>query len=290
MIQRISEVDKPEKVIELNPDGYSIKGCSIIYAPKGQAGEYARLATNMYRGCGHKCFYCYVPGVLHMTREEFDSGAVDRTTYRRDLPKDARKYQSLGIAEQVLLCFTTDPYHPFDTSLTRETIEVLIEHGMAFCTLTKGGSRALRDLDLFRPERDAFAASLTLLDEAMSARMEPGAATPQDRIETLKRFREAGLYTWVSLEPVIDPEQTLEIIRQTYRFVNLYKVGRINYSTLTKRTDWKAFTHRVIELFDKTGSEHYIKEDLQPYLPEGYQNTKHRNQSSRGTVLPPPTE
>jgi len=38
----------------INPDGVSIKGCSIIYEPEGQAGEYAPLATNPYRGCGHK--------------------------------------------------------------------------------------------------------------------------------------------------------------------------------------------------------------------------------------------
>ena len=34
------------KLPALNPDGYSIQGCSHIYAPKGQAGEYAPLATN----------------------------------------------------------------------------------------------------------------------------------------------------------------------------------------------------------------------------------------------------
>ena len=39
---------------ELNPDGVSVKGCSIIYAPAGQAGEYSALATNPYRGCGHQ--------------------------------------------------------------------------------------------------------------------------------------------------------------------------------------------------------------------------------------------
>lgn len=27
-----------------NPDGISVKGCSIIYAPAGQAGEYSALA------------------------------------------------------------------------------------------------------------------------------------------------------------------------------------------------------------------------------------------------------
>jgi DNA repair photolyase len=267
------------KTPELNPDGYSVKGCSYIYAPKGQAGEYARLATNMYRGCGHKCVYCYVPLVLKMTRAEFDAGAQERAEYRKQMPKDAVKYQALGITEQVLLCFTTDPYHPFDTSLTREAIEVLKAHGLGFCTLTKGGSRALRDIDLFRPERDAFATSLTLLDEAASAKWEAGAASPADRIATLKRFHDAGIYTWVSLEPVIDPPVTLQIIRQTHAFVDLYKVGRVNYSPLTKRTDWRDFTMRAVELLNQTGSDHYIKEDLQPYLPEGYRNELRRAQN-----------
>jgi DNA repair photolyase len=264
---------------QLNPDGYSVKGCSIIYAPAGQAGEYARLAANMYRGCGHKCVYCYVPLILKMTRAEFDAGAKDRAIYRAQLPKDARKYQQLGITEQVLLCFTTDPYHPFDTTLTRETIEVLLEHGMAFCTLTKGGARALRDLELFRPDRDAFASSLTLLDEAASAKWEAGAATPTDRIATLRRFHEAGIYTWVSLEPVLDPDATLEIIRRTHEFVDLFKVGRINYSGLTKKIDWREFTGKVLDVLAQTDSDHYIKQDLQPYLPEGYRNEKYRPQA-----------
>lgn len=31
--------------MKLNPDGWSVAGCTIIYAPRGQAGEgaYARL-------------------------------------------------------------------------------------------------------------------------------------------------------------------------------------------------------------------------------------------------------
>jgi hypothetical protein len=37
------------KLPTLNPDGTSVKGCVYIYAPRGQAGEYAPLATNPYR-------------------------------------------------------------------------------------------------------------------------------------------------------------------------------------------------------------------------------------------------
>lgn len=269
----------------INPDGFSIKGCSIIYPPAGQAGEYSKLACNPYRGCGHGCAYCYVPLVLKMQRTEFDAGAIPRENFTEKLTKDARKYQAAGIKEQVMLSFTTDPYHPRDNTLTRETIQVIKYHGMAFCTLTKGGSRALRDLDLFRPELDAFASTLTSLDESFSLKWERNAALPTDRIATLRRFHDTGIYTWVSLEPVLDTEATKQIIRETYKFVDLFKIGRVNYVGLTKTTDWKRFTEEVLELVNQLGAEHYIKKDLQPFLPEGYQNDKYRNQRRELPVL-----
>ena len=256
----------------LNPDGRSIKGCSFIYAPKGQAGEYAPLAANPYRGCGHKCAYCYVPRVLRMKREDFDNNAIPRKGFIANLKRDAVKYQHAGITEQVMLSFTTDPYHPFDNSLTRQTLQVLAEHGLAFCTLTKGGYRAWRDIDLFRPNRDAFASTLTSLDEQFSKKWERGAATPIERVNMLKTYHKAGIFTWVSLEPTLDTEASKEIIRQTHSFVNLYKIGRVNYLPMTKTTDWKQYTLDIVELCNKLEVAHYIKKDLQKYLPNGYYN------------------
>jgi DNA repair photolyase len=257
---------------QLNPDGVSVKGCTIIYAPVGQAGEYSVLAANPYRGCGHKCRYCYVPSVIPMDRREFDAGAVPRRNFLRLLEKDARKYQALGITEQVMLSFTTDPYHPGDTSLTREVLQALQAHGLGICTLTKGGRRALRDIDLFRQGRDAFATTLTSLDDAFSLKWETCAALPVDRIETLRIFHDAEIFTWVSLEPVLDTAATLEIIRRTYTFVDLYKVGRANYISLTKTTNWKQFAAEVLQVLAETGARHYIKKDLQPYLTAEYDN------------------
>lgn len=257
---------------ELNPDGTSVKGCSIIYAPRGQAGEYAPLATNPYRGCGHACAYCYVPKVLRMARPEFDAGAIPRANFLKVLTKDANKYRSIGITEQVMLSFTTDPYHPGDNTLTRDVLKTLQGHGLGICTLTKGGSRALRDIDLFRPDRDAFASTLTSLDDAFSLKWERGAARPGDRIATLKRFHEAGIFTWVSLEPTLNTESSIEIIRATNGFVDLYKVGRANYLPMTSATDWEDYTHRVIDLCERLDVRHYIKKDLQKYLPSGYEN------------------
>lgn len=270
MFPQLTTIDKSM----LNDDGVSVRGCSMIYAPAGQAGEYSPLASNPYRGCGHKCAYCYVPNVLRMSREEFDAGAEPRENFIAQLTKDARKYQKSGITEQVMLSFTTDPYHPGDNTLTRRALEVIQEHGMGISTLTKGGARAMRDFDLFRPTRDSFASTLTSIDESFSLKWERGASLPQDRMDTLKKFHDSGIFTWVSLEPVLDTEATLEIIRRTHGYVDLFKVGRVNYIGLTKTTDWEDFTHRAVDLLQALGAGHYIKKDLQPYLPDGYHNPR----------------
>ena len=257
--------------IETAPSA-GIKGCSYIYAPAGQAGEYAPLAANPYLGCGHACAYCYVPSVLRMDRAEFDRGAVARPGFLDNLRKDARKYQAAGSHDQVMLSFTSDAYQPFDRSLTRPTLEILREHGLGFCVLTKGGMRALADLDLYRTNRDAFASTLTSLDPKFSLKWERGAALPADRIEALKTFHTTGIFTWVSLEPTLDVESSLEIVEATHGFVDLFKVGRVNYTPMTKTTDWRAYTERMIELCARLGVAHYIKRDLQQFLPQDYPN------------------
>lgn len=259
--------------VELNPDGVSLKGCTCIYAPAGPAGEYAPLAANPYRGCGHGCAYCYVPLVTKQSRPEFDQGAVLRDRFLEKLARDAARYRQAGITEQVMLSFTSDPYHQGDTAPTRRTLEILIEAGMGICTLTKGGTRALRDLDLFRPSRDAFACTLTSLNDDFSLKWERNAALPAERLVALQRFRQAGIYTWVSLEPTLDVDSSLAIVRATHEYVDLYKVGRANYlKEITRTTDWREYTMRMVDLLHHVGARHYIKKDLQEYLPLGYFN------------------
>lgn len=257
----------------INPDGVSVKGCTYIYAPKGQAGEYSALAANPYRGCGHGCAYCYVPLVTKQDRKEFDAGAVERADYITKLGREATKYKEAGITEQVMMSFTTDPYHPGESMMTRQAIIVMQWAGLGICTLTKGGARALRDLDLFRPKRDAFASTLTSLDDRFSKKWERNAALPGDRIDTLAAFHSRGIFTWVSLEPTLNVESSLAVVDATYNFVDLYKVGRANYvKEITTTTDWRDYTLRMIDKLQRYGVKHYIKKDLQPYLPAGYHN------------------
>jgi len=249
----------------------SLDSCKLIYPPKGQAGEYAKYAVNHYRGCGHGCVYCYVPLVTKQNRAEFDAGARERKTFDLDqLEREAQVFAAHHVKDPILLSFSTDPYAPNDVELqlTRKVLTILKRNGLAITTLTKGGARALRDLDLFDPATDWFASTLTSLDPAISQKWERFAALPADRIETLRTFRAAGIRTWASLEPVFDTEATIQIIRETHTFVDLYKVGRINYSELTKRIDWQQFTHDVLAVLNELAAFHYVKKDLQPFVKQ----------------------
>lgn len=266
------------KADKYTADQPRVPGAQVIYRPAGEAGEYAPLATNPYTGCGHKCAYCYVPLAMHLQRPDFDAGAVPRPGFLNRLSDDVRRYNSHGIcdghpADQVFITFSSDPFHPGDFSPTIETMEVLTDGGMAFCTLSKGGTRALAYDWCYRPKRDAYAATLTTLDDDFSRKWERGAPLPGDRIAALKHFHERGIFTWVSLEPTLDVEASLAIVAATNGFVDLFKIGRANYlKEITRTTDWRDYTLRMIEVCQHLGVKHYIKRDLQPYLPAGYLN------------------
>jgi len=261
-----------------SPDQPIIKGADVIYRPAGNAGEYAPLATNPFKGCGHGCKYCYVPNATHIDRALFNEGAVFRgNDYLRRLDRDIDRHRHLsgGPNEQIFITFSSDPFHPGGGLI--ETTGVVMEKlrlgGLAYCTLSKGGERALPFLNVYRPERDAYAATLTTLDDAFSRKWEPKAALPRDRIATLSRFHEAGIFTWVSLEPTLDVQASLDIVAETCSFVDLYKIGRANYlKEITRTTDWRDYTMRMIDQCRRLGVKHYIKRDLQEYLPLGYYN------------------
>ncbi len=89
---------------------------------------------------------------------------------------------------------------------------------------------------------------------------------PHSRLDAIQEFHAAGIPTWVSLEPVLDPISALEIIRQTHSFVDLFKVGKLNYHPLAQTIDWSKFAREAIELLKSLEKDYYIKQDLAAYL------------------------
>jgi len=236
---------------------------SIIYQPAGKAREYCPLAANLYAGCSHGCSYCYAPAALRRKAQDFIQ-AAPRKDVIRQITKEAPAYTG----QEVHLCFTCDPYQPIEREfrLTRQTLDIFTRNQVRARILTKGGTRCLDDLDSFKENGAIVGATLTFLDPVDSAAWEPFAALPADRINALAELKYAGVETWASLEPVIDPEQSLEIIRTYHPIIDTFKIGRWNYSRQANQIDWADFANRAVLLLKEVGAAYYIKDDLRVFL------------------------
>jgi DNA repair photolyase len=181
-----------------------------IYRPKGEALEYARYGLNLYGGCSHGCRYCY-------NQYRF-RGSCNHPLKKATLENIRADLETLtGSRERVHLCFVGDPYDRGreDNSYTRKVLELFREYNHPFQVLTKGGTKAVSDFDLYGPN-DRFGVTLTFFHEDDSKMWEPGAALTVDRIVALGEAHECGIPTWASLEPVIYPEHTLALIKATH--------------------------------------------------------------------------
>jgi len=236
----------------------------IIYEPKGKALEYAPLAANLYKGCSNGCTYCWVPNATYQDRDTFYNNPQPRNDVIWLLRKDAEKLA--GDPRPVLLCFTCDAYQMINDEygLARQAIEVLNANGLAVHILTKGAERATRDFDvLAKHPGNAYSVTLTFDTGSASLEWEPYASSPFARLISLQAAKDRGIKTWVSFEPVIDPEAVFRLIDRTHEYVDLYKIGKWNYDRRAKEIDWPVFREQVSVKLENLGKPFLIKKDLE---------------------------
>jgi DNA repair photolyase len=181
-------------------------------------------SINPYRGCEHGCIYCFArpthaflglsPGL------DFETKLFYKPEAAKLLEAELRhpKYECRTIA----MGTNTDPYQPVERRLKvmRSIAEVLAAYKHPLSIVTKS-SLILRDLDILAPMAKEgllkCAVSVTTLDATLARRMEPRAATPSRRIETIRGLAAAGIPTAVMVAPVIPvlTDSEMETILET---------------------------------------------------------------------------
>lgn len=167
-------------------------------------------SVNPYRGCEHGCIYCYArpshsylelsPGIDFETRLFAKTNAVELLRQELAKPRYVPKPIALGA--------NTDCYQPIERKyrLTRGIVELLAECRHPLTIVTKS-ALVERDLDLLAPmARENLArvyVSISTLDRTLSRRLEPRAASPQRRLDTLRALASAGVPCGVMVAPVI---------------------------------------------------------------------------------------
>ena len=257
------------------------RNVKAIYEPKGAAREYSPLACNLYSGCTHGCLYCYVPAVLYRTPADFHREAKPRDGILKALDKDARRLADSS--DPVLFCFTCDPYPAGGSETTREALCIMAACNIPVQVLTKAGTRAERDFDLLAGMRAQFGTTLLFTDEADRQQWEPNAATVGNRIAAIREAHAAGISTWLSIEPIIDPEQALALIGLLSDVVDEWRIGKLNHHPLAKQINWHYWAPKFLEAAKASGRAYMLKDSMRPYLtPEQWAESRQAL-----TVAPP---
>ena len=245
---------------------------SVIYEPRGKAREYSPLACNLYLSCMHNCKYCYAPHALQRRADAYFCRPAPRKNILQSIEKELRQHK---FDKQILLSFIGDVYCETedDNETTRDALRLFLNAGAPVAILTKGGTRCLKDLPLFRQfgRRIQVGATLTFWDKAKSLEWESGAASPQERLEVLRELKDNGVTTFASFEPVVEPAESLAVLEKSLEMdcVDIYKIGKLNnYAGLDKKIDWADFLQKSLTLVRAAGKKRYIKHDLRLAAPE----------------------
>jgi DNA repair photolyase len=167
-------------------------------------------SANPYRGCEHGCVYCYA----RPTHEWLGlSAGLDFETKlfaKPDAPRLLRDELSHPKWEPKVIAFSgvTDCYQPVERTLaiTRGCLEVMAELRHPTGIVTKS-ALVTRDLDLLselaRHRAVMVCVTVTTLDDELAGALEPRAARPAKRLETIGQLARAGIPTAVLVAPVI---------------------------------------------------------------------------------------
>lgn len=235
---------------------------SIIYEPTGKALEYSPLAINLYNGCSHGCKYCYVPSIRRKTLKEWSASPTPRVDILRQLDKEAAKMA--GDKREIMFSFMSDPYHSKESAaLTREALLICEKHNLNCHVLTKGGMLAANDFDILQRNKWKFGSTIIFKSEILREDWEPNAATIADRFKAVRLAHEMGIFTWVSMEPVVNAAAALAVIRELRDTVDFWKVGKLNHHKIDYVIDWAKFL--VDAERELIGKKFYIKKDLEAY-------------------------
>ena len=171
----------------------------------------SHYGMNLYRGCTHNCVYCDGRSEGYYVEGEFGRDVAVKVNaaevLRRELdPKRKRtpfKRSFIMIGGGV-----SDSYQPIEKKyvLTRRALEVVHDYNFPVHMLTKS-TLIERDIEILRKinerSRAIVSFSLSSVDDGISAVFEPGVPPPSARLETIKRFKDAGIACGMFLLPVI---------------------------------------------------------------------------------------
>ena len=213
-------------------------------------------SINPYRGCEHGCVYCFARPTHAYHGLSAGLDFESKLFFKPDGPDLLiRELSRPGyVPRPIALGVNTDAYQPVERQqkLTRRFLEVLSAHNHPVSLLTKS-ALIRRDIDLIAPmaakELCRVGVSITNLDSVLTRKMEPRAAAPHKRLETVRALSEAGIPVTLMAAPIIPALNEPELEA-------LLEAGK-SYGALGAGYVLLRLPHELKDIFHEWLAEHY---------------------------------
>lgn len=177
---------------------------------------------NLYRGCCHECIYCDSRSECYHV-DNFDTVRAKENALvilRDELRRKIRK----GIIGTGAM---SDPYNPFEQTelLTRHALELISAYEFGITVITKSPLIA-RDIDVYCEIAELSPVlckmTVTTADDELCRLIEPNVAPSSERFNALAKMSESGLFTGITLMPVLpfledSEDNILKIVRTAHQ-------------------------------------------------------------------------
>ena len=189
---------------------FEVKAQRVINPVPPQSRVSFRYTINAYRGCSHRCLYCFArPTHAYLNLnigEDFDRKIVVKINAVERVRAEVQAKRWAG--DLIAMGTNTDPYQRCEGKyrLTRGIVQALADARNPFSILTKS-TLILRDLDVLSEaaERTVVQTNFSVgtVDDEVWKLSEPGTPHPRRRLEALVKLREAGIPTGVLAAPIL---------------------------------------------------------------------------------------
>lgn len=158
---------------------------------------------NITMGCSFSCAYCYArayPDAPHQGIVELFSN-LPKLLERELSSKRRKEWPDYIILNTASDCFQP---HPDILQITYEVMETLLKKDIGFSFLTKGFI-PVNFIDLFKKYSFMIKAQIGLvsLSNKFWKHFEPGAASPEQRLENVTRLKVIGIQPEVRMDPIV---------------------------------------------------------------------------------------
>lgn len=170
-------------------------------------GDYFSLSP--YVGCLIGCRFCYAQSPLAASRQWAGLPPVPWGSYvdvRVDAPEVlARELDERGPGTLKFCPIVSDPYQAVEAryDLTGRCLDVIAERPGWRVLVSTRSKLVLRDLDRFARLDVQVGVSLPTADDEVRRHFEPRAASVQERVTILRSLRDAGVGTFVIVQPML---------------------------------------------------------------------------------------